>query len=189
MRTKLMVALLLLVAVAIPLRAAQYHWDGGPTNLTSSPQWYDIVQDHGSQGEGFCDNTSGDMTGFPDVDCRQWNTSSLAFVQDASQDCGTGYCTVSATVRCRLMDPAVKTVDDLYTFTCTGPATGASGGVRTGDLGNGKRGVVCGPISCGCQTLCPPGGITYNGIHYACTSEFFGSPAMVGGNRANYVCQ
>jgi hypothetical protein len=184
-------------AVALPFAfgadsaaAAQYHWDGGPTTLTSSPQWYDIIMDHGDD-DGHCDNTSGDMTGFPDVDCQQWNTSQFAFIQNAVQDCGSGACTVSATVKCILMDPAVDVPgdDNMYTFTCTGSAIGPNGGVSAGNLGGGKRGVRCGPVSCGCETLCPPGGVTYNGIHYSCTSEFFGSPAMVGGNRTNYVCQ
>lgn len=189
MRTKLMVALALVIGCTTAQSVAQsYHWDFRPPGLNDST-WFGIIGDHDGS-DGHCDNTSGDQTGFPDVDCGQWNESPQAPIANVNQDCGTGYCTVSATVRCRLMDPVLgEPKDDYYTFTCTGAATGAGGGVRSGDLGNGKKGVRCGSVECGCQLLCPPGGFTYNGKYFPCTSEFFGSPAMVGGNPRNYVCQ
>lgn len=184
---KRIVIFAVLLIAAAGIQAQSYHWDFRPPYINDSA-WWSIIGDH-DLDDGHCDNTDGDQQGFPDVDCGAWNDAPQAPIMDVSQDCGSGYCTVSATVRCPNMPISNGVKTAYFTFTCTGSATGAGGGVRSGNLGNGKKGVRCGAIECGCQLLCPPGGVTYNGVHYQCTSEFFGSPAMVGGNPANYECQ
>lgn len=184
---KMMKALfpLLFVALALPA-VAQQHWDGGPTWVTNDTTlWFNIIGDHGAEGDGFCDNTSSTGQGYPDIDCEQWNNNQNAPIQSASQDCGSGYCEVSATVRCRFLNAAS---DHWITFTCSGSA---QSGVRTGYLGGSKKGVRCGNVECGCELAClPPGSplVCMNNVCTNCPAQFFGNPQIVGGNPANRVC-
>lgn len=184
--TKSLTVLMILALLPVCAVAQTYHWDFRPPYINDST-WWSIVGDHDGD-DGHCDNTSGDMQGFPDVDCGQWNDAPQAPIQDVAQDCGTGSCTVSTTVRCVFLDPPVTNPPPAhyYTFSCTGPATGASGGVRAGNLGGGKKGVRCGSTECGCQVVCPPGGKTFGGIWVACYSIFFGDPTRV--NQTSWVC-
>lgn len=188
MLKKIALSLLAVLALAeAPTAAQTYHWDFRPPYINDST-WWNIIGDHDS-GDGHCDNTSGDQQGFPDVDCGAWNDSPQAPVQEVSQDCGSGSCTVSATVLCKFLNPSTA---NLITFTCSGSA---SGGVRAGNLGNGKKGVRCGSVECGCQLACVPQGAPLvcgsNGYTQECTncpSVLFGNSTAVGGNYANRVC-
>lgn len=189
---------LFIVLFSVTLLAAHsafsqpYHWDGGPTTLMNDTTvWWGIIGDH-TQDDGHCDNTSENGTPYPDVDCAHWNDHPTAVIASAEQDCGTGSCTVSATVRCLYLHPKPNPYPQgsYVTFSCTGPATGADGGVVAGNLGNGRKGVRCGNVSCGCELVCPPGGLQWSaGVWVRCHNQFFGFPQMVGGNTSNYVCQ
>jgi len=189
---KMCLCLVLLLAFATvlpsPASATEYHSDWGPSWLlddNSGETWWDIVYDH----NGFCDNTSSTGQGYPEVDCQERSTNSP---RATDQDCGSGSCTVSATVYCPYLGnynaPGPTPYNDWFTFTCSGST---SDGVRAGVLGTNptKKGVQCGSIECGCVYTCPPGGYTFpNGTHVSCTFQFFGNMYTIGGNFNNRQC-
>lgn len=135
------VGIILSALAFLPAAAQTYHWDFRPP-IINDTTWWSIIGDHDSD-DGHCDNTNGSLEGFPDVDCGQWNDAPQAPIAEASQDCGTGSCTVSATVRCSWMNPPVNPAppEALYTFTCTGPATGPQLARKASGAGRSNVGV------------------------------------------------
>lgn len=151
--------------------AGEYHGDSAPSYLMNDTiLWFDITSDH----DGFCDNLSTTNQAYPDIDCWEFSTRTQ---RNVNQDCGSGACSMSATVHC----PNLGLYGDHYlTFSChTVPGGGL--GVRGGVLGNNpmKKGVECGDISCGCVYAC------YSGV---CGFQFFGSMQSLDNTGKSWSC-